>query len=257
MGEDYLDFAIVNSKTRQIRLARVVLRQNDITIAKLAELITNILGDDGAQAVAVVDSPRWPRDLDGSFQGVRKREEAVRRRHIDAALHALTAYLGTRETFHHMRRLSMFPTPSLAYFMRCLGDGCKPHLRTLGRELFQETGVDSPPVRGGAIFTRFMLAGFAAYRALETSHVDVFEGYPDLQFRLLSAALAPKKHALDALAARQAIVTNLTIAHNINGVDTIRTLDQADAAILALSAFASRGMACLSVSKIGMRAALD
>ncbi|MGH7916582.1 MAG: hypothetical protein ACREQE_03865 [Candidatus Binataceae bacterium] len=226
---------------RELRLARVALRQIDITIAQLAQRVMNVVGDAGAPVIALVDSPRWPRDLDCSFPGVRRREAGIRGRHIDAVLRALTAYLATRDTFRHMERLSMFPTPPLAYFTRCLGEGCKPHLRALGRELFAtELTIDSAPVWGGAIFTRFMLAGFAVYRALELCRIEAFEAYPDLQFRLRSPALVSKKRTADALASRQALIARLAAAHGIEGAGTIRTLDQADAAILALSALAAR-----------------
>ena len=149
-------------------------------------------------------------------------------------------------------RISLFPTPRHDYFLRCIGDhACKPHLRALGRQLF----ACDPPLQsnngpgGGAIFTRFMLIGFAAYRALDAISVKAFEAYPDLQFRLWrdDQPLAPKSAGRIALANRSQILATLAatvkpafpsrIPEQI--ATQIVTMDQADAAILALSARAA------------------
>jgi hypothetical protein len=139
----------------------------------------------------------------------------------------------------------MFPTPRFEYFARCAASpSCKPHLRALARELFADTfdghGRGEAP-RGGAIFTRFMLSGFAAYRALERIGAAAYECYPDLQFRLWAhgSELPPKGDHRNALTVRTRI--NARIARNLGlrGAARIATMDQADAAILALSAAAA------------------
>jgi hypothetical protein len=138
-------------------------------------------------------------------------------------------------------RLSLFPTPRHDYFLRCISDrACKPHLQALGHQLFELNAV--PPAadgpRGGAIFTRFMLSGFAAYRALEAIGITAFEAYPDLQFRLWREGrpLASKSAGRAAFTDRLEIITALAATLKLTGATAIRTLDQADAAILALSA---------------------
>ena len=55
--------------------------------------------------------------------------------------------------------------------------------------------------RAAATFTRFMLAGFATYRALERLGVPAFESYPDLQLRLSS----PSTCASAQKAARESV----------------------------------------------------
>jgi hypothetical protein len=201
-------------------------------------------------AVALVDSPRWPCDLDYSASGVRKREQQIRGRKIDPVLRAIVSYLGTLGQFPNLRRLSMFPTPPLSYFIRCLGANCKPHLRAFGTELFGDALVDgSSPVVGGAIFTRFMLAGFATYRALERLGVETFESYPDLQFQLWAGAdlLPSKRYGRAALRIRQKITRRLASELKIENADEPKTMDQADAAILALSADAARQTGALAI----------
>jgi hypothetical protein len=136
-------------------------------------------------------------------------------------------------------RLSMYPTPPVSYFAACIGDPrCKPHLGAIGRELFGDLRGDSAPgapVRGGSLFTRFMLAGFAAYRALEDAGVETLESYPDLQFRIWSHGAIPSKKSREGLKARQQINARLRTRLGIVGVDA-RTLDQADAEVLAVGA---------------------
>ena len=119
----------------------------------------------------------------------------------------------------YMPGLAMFPTPRYDYFARWARDPrCKPHLSAIATELFGEL-LDEwrrarPRRGGGAIFTRFMLAGFATYRALERLGVPAFESYPDLQLRLSSPSqstqtLPPKRRHAEALAARRRIVASL------------------------------------------------
>lgn len=118
---------------------------------------------------------------------------------------------------------------------------CKLHLRALCHEMFGEpSGGETGK---GGTFTRFMISGFAAYRALERLEVDCFESYPDLQFRLwnggagLPSKMKGTRKAI-ALRARQDAVRELATQL---GVETgpVATLDAADAAIMGLSAAAA------------------
>ena len=83
-----------------------------------------------------------------------------------------------------------------------------------------------------------MLAGFATYRALERLGVQAFESYPDLQLRLSSplAELPPKGRRAEALAARRRILASLAARLRLRDTPVAATLDQADAAALALAA---------------------
>ncbi len=139
----------------------------------------------------------------------------------------------------------MYPTPRGSYFKNCVLDPrCKPHLAAMGRELLD--GFLGPPtaatlpVRGGALFARFMLAGFAAFRALDASGIAAFECYPELEFRLWSdgGAMVPKRFAAGALKVRRAILARLARVTGIGQFEPPATLDQADAAVLALGAAA-------------------
>src|SRR5260370_19637568 len=149
----------------------------------------------------------------------------------------------------------MFPTPRFEYFARCSASpACKPHLRALARELFADTFDGHgrrEAARGGAIFARFMLSGFAAYRALERIGAAAYECYPDLQFRLWAQGteLPPKGDHRNALTVRTRI--NARIARNLGlrGAARIATLDQADAAILALRAVAALALGMVPVSE--------
>lgn len=163
-------------------------------------------------------------------------------RALDAALRALVRPLAGTSDGGDVGRLSMFPTPTVSYFARCVASPtCKPHLRAFARGLFGDLldgwrpGPDAPP-RSGALFTRFMLAGFAAYRALEDAGVETFESYPDLQFRLWSDAPVPsKRRPKVAFAARCRINARLRRRLKITG-SAPATLDQADAEVLAVGA---------------------
>jgi len=135
----------------------------------------------------------------------------------------------------------MFPTPDSAYFYaQIAAPSGKPHLRALGAAIFGATPSARAPYGGS--FTRFMLAGFAAYRALEKLGVSCFESYPDLQFRLWNGGRRlPSKISggrAAALSARDRIVRELAVRLKISCGVSARSLDQADAAILALSAAA-------------------
>jgi hypothetical protein len=87
-----------------------------------------------------------------------------------------------------------------------------------------------------------MVAGFATYRALESLGAEVYESYPDLQFRLWSGRdilTSKKKGPAAALDSRVRVLTGLTRRLGVNS-QPIRRLDEADAAILALSVVAAR-----------------
>ncbi len=141
----------------------------------------------------------------------------------------------------------MFPTPRFDYFARCARDPrCKPHLRAIAAELFDQLLDDGGDARdsspgGGGTFTRFMLAGFATYRALERLGVPACESYPDLQLRLSSPStrLPPKRRHAEALAVRRRIVASLAAQLGLRDTPVPANLDQADAAALALAAAAS------------------
>jgi hypothetical protein len=228
------------------------------TCDALASRLRHAAPDFGAGAIALVDSPRWPRDFDWS-RGTRRRNLVPPEREIDAALrHLFRSLSAARPNTHPAERvdarrgkarmpgLSMFPTPRYGYFARCARDPrCKPHLKAIAAELFGalarrpvDTEARGLAPSGGAIFTRFMLAGFATYCALELLGVLAFESYPDLQLRLLSpsAKLPPKSRRAEALAARRRIVAELAIGLKFRDAPVPANLDQADAAALALAA---------------------
>jgi hypothetical protein len=214
----------------------------------LAQRIGDAASGIDARAIALVDSPRWPRDLDWS-RGTRRRDPAPRGREIDASLRRIfRTLMAAPEGKARAPGLSMFPTPRYDYFARCAREPrSKPHLSAIAAELFGELpgelldgdgAAREPAPGGGAIFTRFMLAGFAAYRALEHLGVPAFESYPDLQLRLSSPStdLPPKGRRVEALTARGRIVAALAAGLGIDDAPVAANLDQADAAVLALAA---------------------
>jgi Protein of unknown function (DUF429) len=206
-------------------------------------------------AVVLVDSPRWPADLDWSRSGVVNAEKPRPGRAIDVALRAFARELRRRGANQSLSPLAMFPTPPLRYFGAHLNLlTCKPHLRVLGRALFGNVlDVEFGPATGG-IFTRFMIAGFAAYRALVAIGAETYECYPDLQFRLWCGrrrlpaknAAGPSARAI-ALAARVRIVRRLACELGVTGSSSIERLDQADAAILSVSTAAARSQGAIVV----------
>jgi len=258
VGEDFLDLAILDAAAKQIRLARVAIAGVDQAgdardcgaIGELGRRLLAAAPELGASgAIALIDSPRWPRDLDLSARGAVATPlgcgRACAGRAIDACLRAIVIELGLRKRDGSPFRLAMFPTPKLEFFAGCVRDPrCKPHLAALGRELFSAALVDAPAgpaPAGGRLFTRFMIAGFAAYRALETAGAGSFEAYPDLAFRLWARGeeIPPKGAGTTALDARRRINERLADQIACAGAGNIWTLDQADAAVLALSAAAA------------------
>jgi hypothetical protein len=182
-----------------------------------------------------------------------------RGREIDVELRQIyRAQIATPDGKARKPGLSMFPTPRFDYFARCVRDPrCKPHLKAIARELFgqllqpleDDGDAREPSASGGGTFTRFMLAGFATYRALERLGVPAFEAYPDLQLRLSSPLthLPPKKLHAEALAARRRVVASLAAQLGLRATPEPANLDQADAAALALAAATSAGNGALWV----------
>ncbi|HKV53311.1 MAG TPA: DUF429 domain-containing protein [Candidatus Binataceae bacterium] len=235
-----------------MRIDLRALAANDSGTSRAADAIT-LLAERLSQAapelrgaIALVDSPRWPCDLDWSRPGVVPRIDGSRGRSIDVALRALTANLRDAGAASGLRQLAMFPTPALRYFGAHLNaPACKAHLQMLGRALFGEAVNGEFGQPAGGIFTRFMIAGFAVYRVLESIGAEAYEAYPDLQFRLWRGRLAlPSKNSAGkggkaaALSARVRILGQLR--GGAYGCEAIRRMDEADAAILALSVVAAR-----------------
>jgi hypothetical protein len=127
----------------------------------------------------------------------------------------------------------------MTYFAECvLHPACKPHLRSMGEHMFRP--LESPaqiPARlsGGALFTRFMMAGFAVYQALAMIGVHAYEGYPYLGFRLwmsrddeLPAKKKTSNALFDALEARRKILQRITLPAKFKMAPPA-TYDEADA----------------------------
>lgn len=277
----HLSLARVNlrdiARAPAANLSRSYLGTNAITLlgGMLAERVSALRG-----AIVLVDSPRWPSDLDwskaisrdgcgrngeprpraaGGSPGQSRRgtslrsarrtgliaaTHAERGRGLDVALRALVSNLRKWGPNSTLTALSMFPTPPMRYFGAHLNTTtCKPHLRMLGQELFGEAlnGDYGPP--SGGIFTRFMIAGFATYRALEAIGAEVYECYPDLQFRLWCRGhrlFSKKKGRRPALASRFRVLSALARRLGVSCPRQIQRLDEADAAILALSMIAAQ-----------------
>lgn len=218
----------------------------------LANRINGVAPGLDTAAITLIDSPRWPRDLDCS-RGTHKRDPAPRGREIDVILRRIfRTLMAASDGKARIPGLAMFPTPRYDYFARCARDPrCKPHLKAIAVELFgplldDDGDAREPAPNGGAIFTRFMLAGFAIYRALERFGVLAFESYPYLQLRLSSPSrdvppedLPPKRRRAEALAARRRIVASFAAELGLHDAPVAANLDQADAAVLALAAASS------------------
>ena len=255
VGEDFLDIAALTPKSRYLRLTRIDLRncadasagrsprsnRDKNAVSLLATMLTDKVCELRG-AIALVDSPRWPSDLDWSKRGMVAATHPKRGREIDVRLRALVVKL--RELGAPLPLLAMFPTPPMRYFGAHLNAAaCKAHLRMFGEALFGDAlNRDYGPASGG-IFTRFMIAGFATYRALEAIGAKTYECYPDLQFRLwrrhhqLVAKNSPSGKTA-ALASRIRVLSALARRLGVCGFPPIQRLDEADAAILALSIIA-------------------
>jgi hypothetical protein len=244
VGEDYLDLAMLAADRASLSYHRLPLEGIASTVAEsLARRIAGAIGRDLGGAVALVDSPRAPRDIDCSRARMVRRMDAPRARVIDTSLRELL-----RSRFHGMMRpLSMFPTPLANYFAGCIArSDCKPHLRAIATDLLASVITSSRASTAGALaggtFTRFMLAGFAVFPALEQLGIRALEAYPDLQMRLWCdgvVELPSKRLRIEALRVRQQICVRLAAIVKVANFEMPKTLDEADAAVLALSAGAS------------------
>ena len=84
VGENFLDLAIVDAPPRTLVFKRVGLDGlKEPVCDTLAKKIKDAAPGIDARAIALVDSPRWPRDLDWS-RGTHKRDPAPRGREVDA-----------------------------------------------------------------------------------------------------------------------------------------------------------------------------
>jgi Protein of unknown function (DUF429) len=243
VGEDFLDAAILDGRRSRLSFARVALRGIASDVAgKLAQRLSTAMPVLKEGAIVLVDSPRWPLVLERSRRKLAARHQGPPGRIIDRRLRQLVRTLQAAAGKRIVRGLSMFPTPPIGYFVHCAESAvCKPHLRAIALSLFGSlVGPASiqKRLRPGVLFTRFMLAGFAAYPALEALEAKPFEAYPDLAFRLWAdgVRLAPKSRKAQALAARRRINARLARRLGLECVAPAATLDQADAAVLALSA---------------------
>ena len=247
VGEDFLDLAIVNAALRTMSFQRVALDGlGEIPCTALSRKIKEVAPQIDARATVLVDSPRCPRDFD--LSGTERRDPVPAQREIDVELKRIFPVLmAAPDGKPYKPGLSMFPTPLHTYFTQWANHPKgKPHLAAITKELFEahlkrdggESGENKQDGAGGGTFTRFMLAGFATYRALEQIGTSPFESYPDLQMRLCapSTALAPKKLQTGALTVRRQIVASLCASLGVIAASAPRTLDQADAAGMALAA---------------------
>ena len=128
----------------------------------------------------------------------------------------------------------------------------------MGEQMFRQpkSPVQVPArLTAGALFTRFMIAGFAVYQALAKIGVEAYEGYPYLGFRLWMAGddeLPAKKKTSNAYAialeARRKILQRITLPAKFKMAPPA-TYDEADAAILATTvAAASRDSSLFQIS---------
>jgi hypothetical protein len=245
VGENYLDLAIIDADRRRLEHSRIDLREigGADPIGELASRFARCLGASGSRAIArsiaIIDSPRSPLDADGmTFAPIL---DPMASRAIDAGLREIVRALNRNPNRAPKLRLSLFPSRPTKYFVDCaFHPDCKPHLGAFGSRLFARptTMIPASPLSGGALFTRFMIAGFATYRALEQLGVEAYEGYPYLAFSLWRKNhedLPPKNRANVALPARNLILQRLAARFSDLATPSANSLDQADAAILAIT----------------------
>ncbi len=242
VGEDFLDLAVLRTRTMTVEHHRIALRGIEAApLETLRERLRACCPDVGPRWLALIDSPRWPLDLDCSKPAVVLRDPLPAGRLLDRALRQILR----ASPAHSAMRLSMFPTPRLDYFTRCARrPTCKPHLRAAYLHLFQPADRSANPDSSsesawaeGGNFTRFMLAGFLAFQGFHSLGAQTLEAYPELQFRLSAGdRLLPKRAGGPALAQRVAINRKLRRVIGIKRSPLPASLDQADAEILILSA---------------------
>jgi len=248
VGENALDFAVADSHWMRFERMGLTGLENSPcqAIAELARRIVAIapeLTRNGA--IVLIDSPRYPRS---DAARARNAAKSSYTRLIDARLATFVRLIrAARAKSNPSLGLWLFPTPPSAEFVRYARDpSCPPHLVRFAHELFpqymEKRDHESEKSGTGRIFTRFMIGGFALYRALSQWPVACFEGYPDLYFRLHAdgASITPKRAGRRrAMETRVPILTAMMCESGLTG-SAPTTLDQADAAILAASACAAR-----------------
>jgi hypothetical protein len=252
VGEDFLDLAVLRIASLELEHHRIALGGiEEDALGTLRQLLRASWPNADAGWLVLIDSPRWPRDLDCSRGSVAARDPIPTSRALDRALRERLR----ASAQHSAIRLSMFPTLTLAYFEQCAArSDCKPHLRSIYRWLFEtEPNPQGPSEQiaatagriAGGTFTRFMLAGFLTFRAWDAVGVQALEAYPELQYRLCGGDLIASKREGTAAVLRTRVETIQQLRHTLAIVPSPlpATIDQADAEILALSALraAERG----------------
>jgi hypothetical protein len=234
---------IEDPRAPELKFARIDLEQiSSDAIESVARAIAQAMPRLGRGAIVLVDSPGNPRGWDP--RPGRAVLPPPRGRAIDAALRQIVAEINRTRDGTPAIALRMFPTPAIGYFIRCAADPrCKPHLAAFAREALgiepRTQGASSVRRGGGWLFTRFMLSGFVVFRALERMGACAFEAYPYLAFALHKAGherLPPKSARRDALAERITMINRLACDAALRELPVIASLDQADAAVLALAA---------------------
>ena len=229
VGEDYLDLAALSDNN--LRIARIALcdLEGD-ALAGLQSRLLQAYPGLGPGWLVAVDSPRLPRDLSVAHPWPGRRARVPRSRLLDQNLRALARRLDPP------LRLSLFPTPTLRSFAAQMPACGKPHLQAAFAALFPgDHEIPGESSRGAALFTRFMLAGFLTFAALEALGACAVEAYPHLQWQLWSPlALAPKRDRRAALRTRASALRSLRRRLQVAAGEPA-TLDQADAEILAAS----------------------
>jgi hypothetical protein len=237
VGEKFLDIAIADPGRRALRFSSVDLRdlQSDV-VSALASAIKERAPEVRDCACLIIDSPRFPARRRGQPSG----------RAIDATLREIVRRVNAQRGSDQPVSFSLYPTPDISYF----GDGSiydrrKPYLLSIAREVLGiEPGAGRGGPGGGRLFTRFMLVGFAVYRAAQRLGLEAVEGFPHLSFAMWLRAgeiLPAKRYPPSAFAARRAIAERLASMGRMrirwdDSRSMRRRLDQSDAAVLALTA---------------------
>jgi hypothetical protein len=243
VGEKFLDIAIADPRRRELRVAAVDLRElQSEVVPAIAAALRERAPEVCDCAHVIIDSPRFParRRCGGHPCG----------RAIDATLRELVRGVNARRNSDPSVSFSLYPTPDISYFEdRSIYDSRKPYLLSIAREVL---GLDPRPGRGrhggGRLFTRFMLVGFAVYQAAQSLGLDAVEGFPHLAFAMWLEAgetLPPKRYPPRAFDARRAIMERLASSRGMRiqwdeSRPMRRRIDEADAAVLALTAAIGR-----------------
>ncbi len=243
VGEDFLDLAVLHIRTLTLQHHRIALRGTQAApLDMIRERLRACCPDAGPQWLALIDSPRWPLDLDCSKPALAHRDPVPAGRLLDRALREILR----ASPSHAAMRLSMFPTPRLDYFTRCARrPNCKPHLRAAYTHLFGPSDRLANPAFNSAAasstggnFTRFMLAGFLRLQSLPIARRANPGGVSGIAIQICRRGepLLPKRAGRPALAQRVAINRKLRRVIGIKRSPLPANLDQADAEILVLSA---------------------